>query len=280
MNGDQNFYGQNFPPEPQQTPEPQPPQSPQSPQPQQPSQFQQPQQPQQQFQSQQQPQPQQFSQTQQSFQPQQPPQSPYQQPYQPSQFPQGDFQQTPQSQYYSPTSSGRRNTPLIIAGAIFLLLILIGGIFLFTRGKKEKIYDMGEEISVKGRTVKVISAEKDWKSSLDIDKPEKGKKFVVIKVKIKNNTRGTIKYSETNDFDIEDANGKITDYPSIGGYGLSRISEGSLRPGAEVTGDVVFEVDEDALDKVYLIYYPDFNFTKKVKNKQPYIKIRLQEEKE
>lgn len=163
----------------------------------------------------------------------------------------------------------------MIIGVVFLLLFLIGGLFLLVSSKKEKIYDIGEEVAIRGRVVKVVSVEKDWKTSLDIDKPKEGKKYVVIKVKLENISKDTIKYSETNDFDFEDANGNIIDFPSLGGYGLDHLGEGSLRPGAKITKDVIFEVDEDAIDEAYLIYYPDYIY-----NKKDYVKIRLQQEEE
>jgi len=153
------------------------------------------------------------------------------------------------------------------------ILILVGGLFFLINARKEKIYDIGEEVPIKGRVIKVVSVEKDWQTSLDVDKPREGKKYVVAKVTIENATKETIKYSETNDFDMEDANGNIVDFPALGGYGLDRLGEGSLRPGAKVTKDIIFELDADAIDEVYLVYYPNYT-----KNKKEYIRIRLQSE--
>ncbi len=61
------------------------------------------------------------------------------------------------------------------------------------------------------------------------------------------------------DFKLQDDSGVIHDQ-GLGGIGLNKLSSGSLASGGKTSGDIIFEVPQNATSRLILHYEPLFSF--------------------
>ena len=118
-------------------------------------------------------------------------------------------------------------------------------------------FRIGDRINIQDRILTVNSVAKDWKSKNEFDKPTSPNKvFVVARVTIENSGKDEVSFN-TFDFKLQDANGvQVT--AGFSGVGLDKLIGGQLIPGGKVSGDIIFDVNKDALQTLTLLYQPSF----------------------
>ena len=108
--------------------------------------------------------------------------------------------------------------------------------------RKEKIkteFKVGETASYKGYEIKVNSV--DFSEGGKFNKPDEGKKFVVVNLTITNHTNKTQTY---NPYDYKlNADGNATDMDELMLDVDNRLESGELDKGATVTGNLVGQAD-------------------------------------
>ena len=122
-------------------------------------------------------------------------------------------------------------------------------------GKKEEEYfEIGDDVDLGGTVVTVTNVEKS--SGGDFDKPKEGMEYVIVSLRIYNNSDEKITYNPF-DFEMQNSKGQITEK----GFAIvdtdTSLSSGELVAGGEVEGTIAFEepIDDPGL---VLIYSPSF----------------------
>lgn len=121
-----------------------------------------------------------------------------------------------------------------------------------------KRYKIGETISYNGKKLTVEKVNKDWKSSKSWAKPAKGTQFVVINVTLKNDTDKVWWFNELSEYDLMDAKGEVYENTSLNAEGIDNLQQGKLYPGKKFNSNIVYEVDSDAVEKLTLLFYPNY----------------------
>lgn len=135
-----------------------------------------------------------------------------------------------------------------------------------TKVKKQQInqtFQVGDYVEVQnGAVLRVLNVIRNWESSspYKFDKPSSPQKvFVLVKVEIENKKSSNLLYYNEGNFTLEDANHIRTN--STFSFGeLDNLHYGSLFLGEKARGDIVFEVDKNALSKLIFRYVPFCNF--------------------
>lgn len=96
----------------------------------------------------------------------------------------------------------------------------------------------------------------------DFDKPKDGSEYVIVSVKIKNNSKEKVSYNALY-FKMQNSKGQITDDAFTTVDQDKQLKSGELAPGGEVAGDVVFE--EPVGDKALVLQYQNDIFEDGVK---------------
>ncbi len=155
--------------------------------------------------------------------------------------------------------------------AVFVLFIIIGasgdsstpqkvGENGETESQQQTVFKVGDQIKIKDTILTVTDVDKNWTSSNQFDTPTNpGDVFVVVTLALENQGDSQVDLSGFWDFKLQDADGLIHDQ-GLGGIGLKKLSSGSLAPGGKTTGDIVFEVPQNATSELTLQYEPLFSF--------------------
>lgn len=125
--------------------------------------------------------------------------------------------------------------------------------------KDEEEDKAGEEFDV-GETVKLGEAKvtvKDVDTSQgdELEEPAEGNEFVLVHVKIENDSDDTIAYNEL-DFAMENSSGQKGEVDFLMVEQDDHLGSGDLTEGGEVEGILAFEQEKD--DELKLYYEPDF----------------------
>jgi hypothetical protein len=127
--------------------------------------------------------------------------------------------------------------------------------------QQQTVFKVGDQIKIKDTVLTVTDVNKNWKSSNQFDTPSNpGDVYVVVTLSLENQGSKQIDLSGFWDFKLQDGNGLIHDQ-GLGGIGLTKLSTGSLAPGGKTSGDIIFDVPQDATSKLTLHYEPLFSFS-------------------
>lgn len=129
--------------------------------------------------------------------------------------------------------------------------------------KKDKVkdfYAVNETAKINGVEMTVTNVSKS--NGEDFDKPKDGSEYVIVSVKIKNNSKEKVSYNALY-FKMQNSKGQITDDAFTTVDQDKQLKSGELAPGGEVAGDVVFE--EPVGDKALVLQYQNDIFEDGVK---------------
>lgn len=116
-------------------------------------------------------------------------------------------------------------------------------------------YAVGEEVKQGSITLTVTDVQKNYSTGDQFSKPEAGKEFVRVNVKLVNGSSSTRSYN-VYDFKIQTSTGNRLDEAFVVGV-PNELHYGELASGGSVVGNIVFEVPEN--DKsLKLIYNGSF----------------------
>ncbi len=129
---------------------------------------------------------------------------------------------------------------------------------------QEDVFKIGDQIKSGDALLTVTKVTKNWKSSNQYDKPSSPDDvYVLVTIAIENKGDKDLSLSGIFDFKLEDANG-LQKSSTLGGIGIKQLPTGSLSPNGKATGDIIFDVDKNALGTLKLHYEPMFSFDKEV----------------
>lgn len=119
---------------------------------------------------------------------------------------------------------------------------------------EDTVFGVGEKVEFEGQVVEVTDVE--YSSGEDFDEPAEGNEYVIVHVRIENNSDEKISYNPFN-FSMENSNGQIETQAFTIVDNDTSLSSGELREGGNVEGTIAFEqpVDDGGLK---LIFEPSF----------------------
>lgn len=119
---------------------------------------------------------------------------------------------------------------------------------------EDTVFGVGEKVEFEGQVVEVTDVE--YSSGEDFDEPAEGNEYVIVYVRIENNSDEKISYNPFN-FSMENSNGQIETQAFTTVDNDTSLSSGELREGGNVEGTIAFEqpVDDGGLK---LIFEPSF----------------------
>jgi len=152
-------------------------------------------------------------------------------------------------------------------GGIILIIIVVGVIAgdpdsiedpasEGTGAIENKTFSIGNIIDHEDRILTVNSAERGWTSSNEFDTPSEGFEYVLIDVTLQNKSEDEVSFNPYH-FNIKDGAGVIQD-TAFGGVDINTLSSGNLAPGGEISGKLLFEVNEANIEDLTLFYEPAF----------------------
>jgi hypothetical protein len=116
-------------------------------------------------------------------------------------------------------------------------------------------YAVAEPAAIDDQVVTLTKVTRNYSTGNAYAKPESGKEFVAVEVKIENNGSSQIDFN-TFDFQMQDSNGTLRNIDLIVGLD-SQLNSGNLAPGGKVVGNLGFQVPKgDAGLK--LVFKPTF----------------------
>jgi hypothetical protein len=116
-------------------------------------------------------------------------------------------------------------------------------------------FKVGEGIKVNEAVLTVVSA-KQFTPTNEFDKPESGKVFYIVNMRIQNGGKTPVDYNEFN-YKIQDANGVQKDAAFVGSEVPNKMNSGSLAAGGKIDANIVFQVPAD-MKSLKLIMEPNF----------------------
>lgn len=121
-------------------------------------------------------------------------------------------------------------------------------------------FSVGEQVEFEGQIVEITDVQ--FSSGEDFDTPAEGNEYVIVHIKIENQSDEKISYNPYN-FSMENSNGQIENQTFTIIDTDTALSSGELREGGNVEGTLVFEqpIDDDGLK---LIFEPSFWSTDEV----------------
>ena len=102
----------------------------------------------------------------------------------------------------------------------------------------KEYYSVGEEVKLNDNKLIVNRVEKS--NGSDFDKPQDGNEFVIVNVTISNDGTDEITYNPY-DFEMQNAQGQITDQAFTTVNTDTALHDGKLASGGTVTGTIAFE---------------------------------------
>lgn len=118
----------------------------------------------------------------------------------------------------------------------------------------QQVYAVGDQIEVKNRVLTVESVQRDYSTGNEFDKPEDGKEYVLVTVKLENKGSDKISFNIF-DFKIKDSSGTMRDSGFI--TVKNSLSSGELAPSGKVEGNIPFEVTKGDTG-LELVFEPSF----------------------
>lgn len=114
-------------------------------------------------------------------------------------------------------------------------------------------FDVGETVKLGDAKITVTDVEKSQGDELE--EPSEGNEFVLVHLKIENDSDETISYNEL-DFAMENSSGQKDEVDFLMVEQDDHLGSGDLTEDGEVEGILAFEQEED--DDLKLYYEPDF----------------------
>lgn len=115
----------------------------------------------------------------------------------------------------------------------------------------DRIYKLGEEISLDEYAVTVTKVEKslgdEW------DKPKDGYEYVIVYMKFKNTSNEIISYWASQHFKMQNSKGQIESARFISKNKDTRLDFGELAPDGEIEGSIAFEQPKNDADLTLII---------------------------
>lgn len=109
--------------------------------------------------------------------------------------------------------------------------------------KDEKTeFKVGETASFDDKSIAVTDVQRNYDTGNEFAQPESGKEFVIVTVKINNNSDSTLDYN-TYEFKMQDSNG-VQQNEAFTALTEGKLNSGSLAAGGEVTGKLAYEVPQ------------------------------------
>lgn len=126
-----------------------------------------------------------------------------------------------------------------------------------TKKAEEKTeFKVGETASFDNKTITVTEVKRNYDTGNQFAQPESGKEFVIVTVKITNDSDKTLDYN-TFEFKMQDSNG-VQQNEAITALSEGKLNSGSLAAGGKVTGKLAYEVPKD--DAGLKLLYQNFSF--------------------
>lgn len=117
-------------------------------------------------------------------------------------------------------------------------------------------FKIGETATFDKKSITVTDVQCNYDTGNQFAKPESGKEFVVVTVKITNESNSTLDYN-TYEFKMQDSNG-VQQNESITALAEGKLDSGSLAAGGKVTGKLAYAVPQG--DKGLKLLYQSFSF--------------------
>ena len=122
-----------------------------------------------------------------------------------------------------------------------------------SNNSEQTVFAVGDVISHDNVEITVNSVQRNAYTDNEYYKPDSGKEFIKVNIKIENKTDSKISYGSY-DWKIQDSNGVISDIDSGIQYTADgALGSGELAAGGKQTGDLYFEVPKD--DKGLVLQY-------------------------
>lgn len=126
-----------------------------------------------------------------------------------------------------------------------------------TKKVEEKTeFKVGEAASFDSKTITVTDVQRNYDTGNQFAQPESGKEFVIVTVKITNDSDKTLDYN-TFEFKMQDSNG-VQQNEALTALSEGKLNSGSLAAGGKVTGKLAYEVPKD--DAGLKLLYQNFSF--------------------
>lgn len=126
-----------------------------------------------------------------------------------------------------------------------------------TKKAEEKTeFKVGEAASFDNKTITVTDVQRNYDTGNQFAQPESGKEFVIVTVKITNDSDKTLDYN-TYEFKMQDSNG-VQQNEAITALSEGKLNSGSLAAGGKVTGKLAYEVPKG--DTGLKLLYQNFSF--------------------
>jgi len=120
---------------------------------------------------------------------------------------------------------------------------------------EDEEFTIGDSIDHENRVLTVDSVERDWVSPSDFETPSEGNAYVLVELTLENESEEEVSFNPFH-FEIQDGGGVIQGQALI--TGINTLSSGNLAPGGEISGNLVFEVNEENIEELTLFYEPAF----------------------
>ena len=128
--------------------------------------------------------------------------------------------------------------------------------------KVEEVFNVGDSVDLKGTIITITEFKKS--EGGDFDKPKEGMEYIIVYVKIDNNSDSKISYNPFY-FKMQNSKGQLTDQAFTIVDSDTALSSGELISGGEIEGTITFEQPIDDSELI-LIYQPGlFNESKVIK---------------
>ncbi|GEM_PF-4767857 len=121
---------------------------------------------------------------------------------------------------------------------------------------EDEIFEVGDSIDHENRILTVDSVERGWVSPNEFDTPSEGEAYVLVELTLQNESEEEVSFNPLH-FELKDGGGVIQNYGAMV-TGVDTLSSGGLAPGGEISGNLVFEVNENNLEELTLFYEPGF----------------------
>lgn len=114
-------------------------------------------------------------------------------------------------------------------------------------------FAVGDVISYEGREVTVVSVERNYNSNNEFYKPESGKEFVKVSIKIENKSSEKLSYNSY-DWELQDSDGDIQSIDAGLQFTVDgALNSGDLAPSGKKSADLYFQVPKD--DANLMLHY-------------------------
>lgn len=132
-----------------------------------------------------------------------------------------------------------------------------------TKTEEKTDFAVGETIAYNGKEITVVSVQRNYDSGNQFIRPETGKEYIKINVKIENKSDSKMSYG-TYDWEVQDTNGVIVDVDGLQYSADGALKSGELAAGGKVSGDLFFEVPSG--DTGLTLHYKSNLFSSKTIN--------------